>query len=133
MLKLIFSFYLTVGIPLIYFLNLVVIYFYPQEFELATLGIVAGLLCSILGIFLWLMSYYYLGSSFAVLPKKQPRVKKGVYQYFPHPMYLGIFLTFFGLGLANRSTKGLIVTLCLLLPLLLIRALFEDRKLKTTL
>lgn len=44
-------------------------------------------------------------------------------------MYIGISLVFFGLSLANQSKEGLLFTIAIMLPLLIIRAILEDKKL----
>lgn len=94
-LKLILSFYLTIAFPLIYLLNLAIIILYPNEFNLSSLILIIGFIFTLAGLLLWFISFIHLGSAFGVLPKKQPRVKRGIYKYLSHPMYLGIFFTFF--------------------------------------
>src|SRR5680860_1799570 len=119
-LKLILSFYITFLIPFIYFANIALAYFFPRTISLSVSLSLLGLIFAIIGLILWIISFLNLGRSFGVLPQKQKRVTKGLYKHFKHPMYLGIFLTFLGLSLANASKPGLIF---------LIRTNLEDKKL----
>lgn len=125
-LKYILEFYITLGVPLIYLAGL---YFatltgslvVPQALRLMSLlGVAAGII-------IWILSYLTLSSSFGVLPRTQVRVKRGVYRHFRHPMYLGIILTYLCLSIANQSKAGVIFTLIILLPLLVLRAFFENK------
>ena len=128
-LRKILSFYLTIGIPLLYLYNLLLIINFSNTLVLSLPLVVLGVAFSFLGISLWAISMFHLGKSFGVLPKKQKRIKRGVYKYLSHPMYVGIILTFTGLGLANRSKQGLLFAVLILAPLLAIRAYVEQRKL----
>ena len=125
----ILEFYGTVGIPLLYFFVLYTASLgntlpVPVIFQLF------GLILAVLGLGFWLLSYLHLGHGFGVLPKSQKRVTRGLYGRYHHPMYIGITLTFFGLSLANQSLAGLLGTLLVLLPVLVIRAKLEERKLQ---
>lgn len=120
------EFYFTLGVPLVYLIGL---YFVAQSSTLAvpeSLRLIA-LLGSACGIILWIVSYATLSHSFGVLPTRQIRVKRGVYCYFKHPMYLGIVMTYLCLALANQSRSGIIFTMLGLTPLLAVRAYFEDK------
>lgn len=125
------SFYLTIAIPLLYFGNLLVIARSRQTMSLPLRVVVFGVILSFLGIAVWIVSLLHLGRSFGVLPRHQPRIKRGIYKYMRHPMYLGISLTFIGLSLANKAKLGLGFTILILLPLLAIRAYLEERQLTT--
>ena len=132
MLKNIFSFYLTVGIPLIYLLNLFLIAFFPNTFMISNILIsniakITGLMISFTGLILWISSMIELGSSFGVLPRKQKKIKTGIYRYLNHPMYIGISMTMLGISLANGSLQGLIFALMILVPILIIRSRMESR------
>lgn len=127
--NLVFSFVLTVLIPLLYLFNINIAYKTPNSFNPPILLIYAGIFLGLLGALIWAISYINLGHSFGVLPKKQKRVKKGLYKYFNHPMYMGIYLTFLGISLANSSWQGLVFLNLVVLPVLFVRALFEDKKL----
>lgn len=122
------QFYATIGVPLIYLLGLYLIGLgntvdYPMHLQ------IIFLIAAVLGIILWIISYLTLGKAFGVLPQKQRRVTAGVYGYFKHPMYWGIFLTYLGLSGANQSTRGLWFTLLVLAPLLVFRAFMEEKQL----
>lgn len=122
------EFFGVVGVPSVYLVNLYIIgYHYTNNVELSVMGI--GLGISIIGIGLWIISYLSLGKSFGVLPKRQKRVVGGIYRYVKHPMYLGIMMTFVGLALANGSRLGLGFSLLVLLPILIIRAYWEEKEL----
>ncbi len=123
------SFYLTVAIPLLYLYCLYAIARYPNTFVFPLPIILIGILSSFIGIILWVASMLQLRGSFGVLPGKKVRVTTGLYKYFKHPMYLGITLTYLGLGIASQSSYGLLATLTLLLPVLIIRARLEEKKL----
>ncbi len=127
-LKYILEFYGTVGIPLLYFF---VLYTASHGGTIAVplLFQLFGLLICGVGIFFWLLSYLQLGHSFGVLPTKKKRVTTGLYGRYKHPMYIGITMTFFGLSLANQSLAGILSTLIILLPILIIRARLEERQL----
>lgn len=124
----ILSFYLTLAVPLLYFAVLYTVslggtIFVPLFFRLF------GLSLTFFGIIFWILSYLHLGKSFGVLPQNQKKVSRGLYHYYKHPMYVGIFFTFFGLALANESKVGLLTTCLLLLPVLRLRARLEEKRL----
>lgn len=127
--KLVLSFVLTVFIPLLYLLNIEIAITFPRSFNAPLSLIFVGLILAFLGSIIWILSYINLGHSFGVLPKKQKRVKKGLYKYFNHPMYMGIYLTFLGLSIANSSWQGLVFLNIITLPLLFVRAYFEEKSL----
>ncbi len=122
------EFYGTVGVPLLYLSNLWLV---KESGGLALSDAikVIGLVVGLVGIAMWILSYLSLAGSFGVLPRKQKKVKKGVYRYFRHPMYLGIMFTFLGLSVANESLRGFVFSLVVMLPILMLRAHFEEKKL----
>jgi protein-S-isoprenylcysteine O-methyltransferase Ste14 len=126
--KYILEFYVTVGIPLLYFF---VLYMSSLGGTIAVPLVfrLFGLVIGILGLIFWLISYLQLGHSFGVLPGSKKRVVTGLYARYKHPMYIGITLTFLGLSLANESVSGLIATTLLLVPVLVLRAKLEERQL----
>ena len=130
MLKYILQFYLTIAIPLLYLLILLIMSQSIGSMSVLNILRIAGLIVSLIGLVIWISSYVSLGHSFGVLPKKQKKVTSGIYQYLPHPMYIGISSTFIGLSISLQSYPGLIITLVFLIPLLVIRAIFEERALK---
>ena len=127
--NLVWEFIATILVPLLYLLNIVVAFSTPASFRAPILIILAGILTAVLGIIIWITSYINLGKSFGVLPQKQKRIKRGLYKYTNHPMYIGIYATFLGLSLANASWQGLVFLNMILLPLLFIRAVFEEKTL----
>ena len=126
--KYILEFYFTIGIPLLYVGNLWAITSSDSLTLTPTLQLI-GLLLAAIGIVFWIVSYINLGASFGVLPKTQTTVQRGIYSAFNHPMYLGITYTFFGLSIANRSYTGLLFSLLITTPILVLRGLTENRKL----
>jgi len=123
------SFYLTVLIPSLYLLN-IYLAFFREKLNYSLLNI-TGIIIAIIGIIIWITTYLNLGKSFGVLPQKNKKVKKGLYKYFNHPMYLGISATLTGLSIANNSFLGLSFYALVILPMLIIRIRFEDKNLKT--
>ncbi len=122
------AFYLTLGVPLLYGLNLWLIGL-GGSLNL-NYGIrIVGLVACFVGILLWILSYFGLGRSFGVLPKKQKRIRRGIYGFLRHPMYVGIMLCFVGLSVANGSESGLSFSLFVMMPLLWWRAGFEEGRL----
>ena len=125
--KLVFSFWATITIPLLYILNIYIAAVTSDTFlapiELRILGIAV----TVFGLIFWVISYINLGGSFGVLPKKQKEVKKGLYKYFNHPMYIGISAVMIGLAIANASWQGLIFYNLILLPVLIIRSRAEEK------
>jgi len=123
------QFVLTVIIPFTYLYNILIIINTPNTvnitFELKLLGI--GI--AVFGLVFWIISFINLGKSFGVLPQKQKKIKKGLYKYLSHPMYIGIWSSFLGLTLANASWQGLVFLNLIMTPLLFIRARFEDKNL----
>ena len=127
--NLVWQFVGIILIPSFYLINIFIAFNNSYSFKPTFSLIILGLLIGFLGLILWVLSYKDLGKSFGVLPQKQKRVKKGVYKYFNHPMYMAIWLTFLGLSLANASWESLVFLNVVITPLLFIRAYFEERKL----
>lgn len=127
--KLVWSFYVTFAIPLLYLINIYLAYSFPNTISGSIFTTVAGIIITITGLFIWLISYLHLGKSFGVLPQKQKRITSGIYKYISHPMYLGIWLTFLGLSLANRSRMGILFLCLVITPLLALRVKLEEKKL----
>jgi protein-S-isoprenylcysteine O-methyltransferase Ste14 len=123
------SFAATLIIPLLYLLNLILIADYPATFSLPVLLRLMGVVLAGIGVVLWVVSMFQLRRSFGVLPQKQKRIRTGMYRYLRHPMYVGILMTFFGLSASVASRPGLLFTLFLMVPLLVGRAILEERQL----
>lgn len=127
--NLVWQFVGTVFIPSLYLINIFIAFNNAYSFKPAFSLVLLGVILAFLGLILWVVSHINLGKSFGVLPQKQKKVKKGVYKYFGHPMYIAIWLTFLGLSLANASWEALVFLNVVITPLLFIRAYFEDKKL----
>lgn len=127
--NLVWQFVGTILIPLLYLTNILIAFANPHSFKAAFSLVYLGLILAFLGLALWILSYINLGKSFGVLPQKQKRVKKGVYKYLNHPMYVGIWLTFLGISLANASYQALVFLNVVITPLLFIRAMLEEKQL----
>ena len=123
------QFYGTVAVPLLYGVGLWLIS-YGGTLDVGQNWQMVGVAMTILGLALWVTSYAHLGRHFGVLPRAQTRTKRGIYSVISHPMYKGIFMTYFGLSLANRSEMGVVYTAIVLFPLLYLRARAEDQLLR---
>lgn len=121
------EFYLILAIPLSYLLGLGLIVVGSGQVKTPFEIRVLGLVLSCFGLAFWFLSYWFLGKDFAVLPQPKKAVKRGIYRWFSHPMYLGIFGTFLGLAVAEESGFGLAYCLVFLGPLLLVRAYLETK------
>lgn len=127
--KLVWQFVGTILIPSLYLINIIIAFNYSYSFKPTFSLIILGLVIGFSGLILWVASYINLGKSFGVLPQKQKKVKKGVYKYLNHPMYVAIWLTFLGISIANASWESLVFLNVVITPLLFIRAYFEEKKL----
>lgn len=125
-----FEFFLTLFIPLLYIVELLILSQNTYSFTAPLSVIITGIIFTFLGLFLWATSYYYLRHAFGVLPQKQKRVTEGVYKYFRHPMYIGIWMTFVGLSFSLQSWQGLFFLLTFLTPVLAIRGYSEEKSLR---
>jgi len=128
--RLIFSFVLTIVIPIFYFINIFLAYFLRNTYSGPIFLVLLGILFAFFGLTFWIASFVHIRKAFGVLPQEQKRVTTGLYKYFHHPMYIGIWFTFLGLSLANQSIPSLLFLLIILTPILVIRAILEEKKLK---
>ena len=120
----------TVTVPFIYLVSLLLSAYFPNQFFLPNLIKLVFVLISVLGLLVWITAYLNIGLSFGVLPKPKKIIRKGLYRYLRHPMYLGISLTLTSLALLKGSIYGLGYTLLVLIPILLIRAHLESREVR---
>ena len=127
--NLVWQFVGTVLIPLLYLINILIAFNNSYSFKATLPLILLGIILAFLGLIIWITSYINLGKSFGVLPQQQKRIKNGLYKYLNHPMYVGIWLSFLGLSLANASWQALIFLNIVITPLLFVRAVFEEKKL----
>jgi protein-S-isoprenylcysteine O-methyltransferase Ste14 len=120
-------FLLNIIVPLAYLFPLVLAYLGPKNFGFGFRELVyAGLSIGVLGVLLWIVAMWNLGSSLAVLPGTDQLVTKGIYRIFRHPVYIGIVFTLTGLFVACGSVPCLIYVLVVVVPLNIFRARVEE-------
>jgi protein-S-isoprenylcysteine O-methyltransferase Ste14 len=120
-------FLLNIVVPLAYLFPLLLAYFGPKNFGFGFRGLVyTGLSIGAVGVVLWIVAMWNLGSSLAVLPGTDQLVTKGVYRVFRHPVYIGIVLTLTGLFVACGSVPCLIYVMVVVIPLNVFRAKAEE-------
>ena len=120
-------FALNILVPSLYLVPLIVAYFSPKYFGFGYRFLVqAGLSVGLIGLILWVVSIWHLGSSLAVIPGTKELVTQGIYKYIRHPMYLGISLTICGLMLACGSFFGMAYLIGVVLPVNALRSRLEE-------
>lgn len=129
-LKLSLSFALTIIIPILYFVNIFLAYFIRNSYNGPLFLVILGIPIAFFGLVFWALSFINIRKAFGVLPQEQKRIKTGLYKYFNHPMYWGIWFTFLGLSLANQSIPSLLFLFIVTSPILVLRAKLEEKKLK---
>jgi len=129
-LKLSLSFALTIIIPILYFVNIFLAYFIRNSYNGPLFLVLLGIPIAFFGLVFWAASFINIRKVFGVLPQEQKRIKTGLYKYFNHPMYWGIWFTFLGLSLANQSIPSLLFLFIVISPILVLRAKIEEKKLK---
>jgi len=118
---------LNILVPLLYLLPLVFAYLSPKNFGFGFPWLVyVGLSIGAVGVLLWMVAMWSLGSSLAVLPGTDHLVTKGVYRVFRHPIYIGIVLTLTGLFVACGSVPCLVYIFVVVIPLNIFRARAEE-------
>lgn len=120
--------FFTFLVPLLFLLGLLISYETQTTvgFSSLVLGIL-GILGSLGGIIIWLWGFISLGSSFSVLPKAKKLKSGGAYQFFRHPIYLGIGLSSLGISVSLGSWFGLAYVLFIVIPLNMIRIKGEEK------
>jgi protein-S-isoprenylcysteine O-methyltransferase Ste14 len=88
--------------------------------------ILVASLVTIIGMGITLYSLSMLGRSFSIIPQARSLVQTGPYRYVRHPIYLGELISILGIVLM-RPSAGAIAIYCLLLALLIYRALQEEK------
>jgi protein-S-isoprenylcysteine O-methyltransferase Ste14 len=83
-------------------------------------------LITILGMAIVLYSLGTLGRSFSIIPQARGLVQSGPYGLVRHPVYLGELISILGVVLARLSAIAMTIY-CLLIALLIYRALKEER------
>ncbi len=81
------------------------------------------------GLALWYSGLFYLGKNFHGFSEPKTLITSGIYSKISHPIYLGAILSFIGLSIFSKHTFIILVTL-ILIPLQLIRASVEQKKLE---
>ena len=121
-------FVLNILVPMLYLFPLVFAYLGPKNFGFGFRNLVyAGLSVGLVGVLLWMVAMWSLGSSLAVLPGTDQLVTKGVYRVFRHPVYIGIVLTLTGLFVACGSLPCLVYVVVVVIPLNIFRAKVEEK------
>ena len=121
-------FVLNILVPMLYLFPLVFAYLGPKNFGFGFRSLVyVGLSVGVVGVLLWIVAMWSLGSSLAVLPGTEKLVTKGLYRIFRHPIYMGIVLTLTGLFVACGSVPSLIYLLLVVMPLNIFRAKAEEK------
>lgn len=119
---------LNILVPMLYLVPLVLAYVGPKNFGFGMPGLVyVGLLIGVVGVLLWMVAMWSLGSSLAVLPGTDHLVTQGVYRVFRHPIYIGIVLTLSGLFVACGSIPCLAYVFVVVIPLNIVRARAEEK------
>ncbi len=88
--------------------------------------IISATLVTILGIAFTLYSLGTLGKNVSIIPQARRLVQTGPYKLVRHPVYLGELVSIFGVILARPSTSAVAIY-CLLIALLIYRALQEEK------
>lgn len=115
---------------IIYILNIVLVSINSPQIPLYNIIFaLLGLIISIFGLVIWILGFLTLRGSFAIAPKAKKLIKTGIYEHVRHPIYNGILLTFFGLGLAKGSIISVLFTIFILYPFLKYRSRLEEKKL----
>lgn len=114
----------------VFIINILLLIFSKSSFGFGLIIIAfLGIIITYLGLGIWLWGFISLGTSFALFTKADKLVKKGIYKYLKHPIYIGIFLTFTGIALAEGSFWGLLFNIVATSPLNIIRARSEEKAL----
>jgi protein-S-isoprenylcysteine O-methyltransferase Ste14 len=94
---------------------------------LRVLSTLLGSLAMVSGLVISVIALYNLRHSFAIFTEVRDIVKQGLYRSCRHPMYLGYIVMFSGRSLASPRLYYAVIT-ALVIALLLIRALLEEKK-----
>lgn len=93
--------------------------------------LLAGSLVAIVGLIIAIRSIYDLRESFGILVQVRDVVRRGIYQWVRHPMYLGHMTIGLGFLLIQPNLANLLITALVILANIE-RALLEERKIAAT-
>lgn len=109
-------------------LNVLVLFITPNNIGFGNIYIsMVGIIIAFAGIILWFLGFLALSSSFSVFPEAKKLIKKGVYRFFKHPIYIGMVMAFLGLSIAKGSLLSVIFTILVTLPFNYYRAKREEQ------
>ncbi len=119
-----FAYLITVGLTFLDYLKLKILSFNLEILFGIILvgGVVIRILCK-----MWLRRFFNIN---IVIRKDHEIVRKGLYKYIRHPMYLSTLFMFIGFAGVLSSILGIISTFVLILPVTLIRIRREEYHLK---
>jgi methyltransferase len=69
-------------------------------------------------------------SVFVEIREDQRLIHNGIYQYLKHPYYLAVFFELIGFSLLCNAIWGVVITLVIQVPLLIMRVHYENRILR---
>lgn len=100
------------GVSFVFVTNIFLLYFSSENIGFGNVYLaITGLVIAFIGFIFWFLGFFTLRKSFALLPKADKLIKRGIYRYFKHPIYIGIGLVFTGLSLAKGSMISLLFTI----------------------
>tara|TARA_Y100000310_G_C20618082_1_gene781753 strand:- start:69 stop:506 length:438 start_codon:yes stop_codon:yes gene_type:complete len=107
-------------------LILFITFIFKNQFSGGKFTLTAGIVIMFIGIIVWIAGKISLGKKFTIQYSPKGLVTSGIYSKVRHPLYLGGFLTYLGLGLYFRSIIGLALILVVVLPLFIYSAVKEE-------
>lgn len=111
--------------PIFYLLVSIGILVFFGNFEFGAEKVI-GIVIMLVGFLIWMMGYWQLGKSFAILPKAKELVKEGIYSKIRHPIYVGLSMVLLGMAVYFMSLLWL-VAFVLITVLDICRAIAEEK------
>lgn len=111
--------------PVFYLIIAVGILVFSGNFKFEA-GKVIGIVIMLVGFSVWMLGYWQLGNSFAILPKAKKLVKEGVYRKIRHPIYVGLSVVLLGMAIYFMSLLWL-VAFVLITVMDICRAIAEEK------
>lgn len=94
---------------------------------ISRVGFCAGFSLALIGILVWTAGRISLGKSYAINLSTPPKIiKKGIYKYIRHPVYLGFYLFAVGVPTIFSPPTGILMA-AMALPLMVYDILTEER------